>query len=38
LARDLEMMKSIDFQRLSSEVIEVKKMLASLIHRLRAES
>ncbi len=38
LARDLEIMKSLDFQRLSSEVIEVKKMLAALIHKLRADS
>jgi four helix bundle protein len=38
LARDLEIMKSLDFQRLSGEVIEVKKMLASLIHKLRADS
>jgi four helix bundle protein len=38
LARDLEVMKSLDYQRLSCEVIEVKRMLASLIHKLRAES
>jgi four helix bundle protein len=38
LARDLEIMKSLDYQRLSSEVIEVKKMLAALIHKLRADS
>jgi four helix bundle protein len=38
LARDLEMIKSLDFQRLSGEVIEIKKMLAALIHKLRAES
>jgi four helix bundle protein len=38
LARDLKVMKSLDFQRLSSEVIEVKKMLASLIHKLRVDS
>jgi four helix bundle protein len=38
LARDLEIMKSLDFHRLSSEVIEVKKMLAALIHKLRADS
>jgi four helix bundle protein len=37
LARDLELMKSMDEQRLSSEVIEVKKMLASLIHKLRVD-
>jgi four helix bundle protein len=38
LARDLEVMKSPDYQRLSSEVIEVKKMLASLIHKLRVDN
>jgi four helix bundle protein len=38
LARDLEIMKSLDFQRLSREVIEVKKMLASLIHRFKADN
>lgn len=38
LARDLEVMKSMDYQRLSSGVIEVKRMLASLIHKLRTES
>ena len=38
LARDLEVMKSLDYQRLSCEVIEVKRMLASLIHKLRADS
>ena len=38
LARDLKVMKSLDFQRLSSEVIKVKKMLASLIHKLRVDS
>jgi four helix bundle protein len=38
LARDLEVMKSLDYQRLSSEVIEVKKMLASLVQRLREDN
>jgi len=38
LARDLELMKSVDYQRLSSEVIEVKKMLTSLIHKMTADS
>jgi len=38
LARDLEVMKSMDYQRLSSGVIEVKRMLASLIHKLRTEA
>ena len=38
LARDLELLKSEDYQRLSSGVIEVKRMLASLIQKLRAVS
>jgi four helix bundle protein len=38
LARDLELLKSLDYQRLSAGVSEVKRMLASLIHKLRAES
>jgi four helix bundle protein len=38
LARDLEVTKSLDYQRLSGEVVEVKRMLASLIHKLRADS
>ena len=37
LARDLGLLKSLDYQRLSEEVIEIKRMLASLIHKLRAE-
>ncbi len=35
LARDLELLQSLDYQRLSEEVVEVKRMLASLIHKLR---
>jgi len=38
LARDLELLRSPDYQRLSDEVIEVKRMLASLTQRLRADS
>ena len=38
LAHDLELLKSLDYQRLSEEVVEVKRMLASLIHKLRADS
>jgi four helix bundle protein len=34
LARDLE----LDYERLESEVIEVKRMLASFIQKLRADS
>jgi four helix bundle protein len=38
LAHDLEMLKSLDYQRLSKEVEEVKRMLSSLIDKLKAES
>jgi four helix bundle protein len=38
LARDLELLKLLDYERLESEVIEVKRMLASFIHKLRADS
>ena len=38
LARDLELLKSLDYERLSEEMCEVKRMLASLIHKLRTES
>ena len=38
LARDLGLLKALDYQRLSEEVIEIKRMLASLIHKLRADS
>ena len=37
LAHDLEVLKSLDYERLSDEVTEVKRMLSSLIHKLRAE-
>ncbi|MGH9504839.1 MAG: four helix bundle protein [Terriglobales bacterium] len=37
LAHDLEVMKSLDYHRLSSEVVEVKRMLASLIHKMRSD-
>ena len=38
LARDLELLKASDYQRLSDEVVEVKRMLAALMKKLRAES
>jgi four helix bundle protein len=38
LCRDLQLLQSADFQRLSEEVEEVKRMLASLMKKLRAES
>jgi len=37
LARDLELLKLLDYQRLSDEVIEVKRMLSSFLVRLRAD-
>jgi len=38
LGHDLEMVNASDYQRLSDEVIEVKRMLASLIDKLRADN
>jgi four helix bundle protein len=38
LARDLKLLESIDYKRLSDEVVEVKRMLASLMQKLRADS
>jgi len=38
LAKDLGILKSLDYERLSGEVIEVKRMLASLLVKLRADS
>lgn len=38
LARDLHLLKLNDYERLSGGVIEVKRMLASLILKLRADS
>jgi four helix bundle protein len=38
LARDLELLKLLDYQRLAEGVVEVKRMLASLIHKLKAHS
>jgi four helix bundle protein len=37
LAHDLELLKKSDYERLSDEVVEVKRMLASLLQKLRAE-
>jgi four helix bundle protein len=36
LAKDLEILKSLDYERLSEEVIEVKRMLASLLVKLES--
>jgi len=38
LAHDLELLKTSDYDRLSAEVTVVKRMLASLIRKLKAES
>jgi four helix bundle protein len=38
LAHDLELLNKADYQRLSCEVVEVKRMLASLLRKLRADS
>lgn len=37
LARDLKMLSEIGYERSSNHVVEIKKMLGSLIHRLRTE-
>ena len=38
LARDLELLRSADYLRLSERAEEVKRMLASFIQKLRADS
>ena len=38
LARDLELLEAIDYKRLSDEAVEVKRMPASLMQKLRADS
>jgi len=38
LAHDLELLNTPEYQRLFAETVEVKRMLASLLQRLRAES
>jgi four helix bundle protein len=38
LARDLNLLEGADYQRLSEEAVEVKRMLASLMRKLRADS
>jgi four helix bundle protein len=38
LSRDLELLQSADFQRLTDEGVEIKGMLASLMQKLRADS
>jgi four helix bundle protein len=36
-AYDLELLQKKDYQRLFAEMVEVKSMLASLLHKLRAD-
>jgi len=38
LARDVKLLEEPDYERLSGRTIEVKRMLASLMKTLRAES
>ncbi len=38
LAHELDMLNSLEYKRLTKEVTEVKRMLTSFIHKLRAES
>jgi len=38
LTRDINILATADYQELSSEIIEIKRMLASFIKKLRAES
>ena len=38
LARDLKLLQTLDYKRLSGEAVEVKRMLASFMQRLRAVS
>jgi four helix bundle protein len=38
LARDLGLLKAADYERVAGGTVEVKRMLASLIQKLRAES
>ena len=38
LAHDLGLLNAIDYQRLSEETTEVKRMLAALLNKLRADS
>ena len=37
LARDLEMLAKTEYERLDSDVTEVKRMLTSLMQKLRAD-
>ena len=37
LARDLEVLVKVDYERLDGDVTEVKRMLTSLIQKLKAD-
>jgi four helix bundle protein len=37
LARDLKLLQALDYERLSSLTVDVKRMLASLMQKLRAD-
>jgi four helix bundle protein len=38
LSRDLELLEEADYRRVSEEAVEVKRMLAALMQKLRAET
>jgi four helix bundle protein len=38
LVKDLELLKSLDYERLAAEVVDVERMLAALIVKLNADS
>ena len=38
LSRDLALLDEVDYKRLSDEAVEVKRMLAALMQKLRADS
>lgn len=38
LARDLQMLNAVDYQRLANETVAVKRMLSSFICKLKADS
>jgi four helix bundle protein len=38
LAKDLDLLESLDYSRLAGEVVDVKRMSASLIVKLKADS
>lgn len=37
LAHDLSMLKKLDYEKLSAEVVEIKRMLATFIKKLKAK-